>query len=239
MKPLGEACTLQKREPHFRMDRGPTHGVQTPTRNTSRAATVAGPDTLPADARSQIESERSRRGRKSTPKRHILTRHWLAWTAGAAGVTLGVVVMLWLTTPAMQPLAPGVAILANSNVSDATSLMAAVQTAGLRGSPDVKGAIEEIKRLDRERVTIKGWAVDIAASGSSLTIIAFASGIRVFTMMTSGARDDVAKSFGITDAGTNNISFQRTFICGPGEKLIVVAVTPDRMYGQFRSLTCP
>ena len=117
--------------------------------------------------------------------------------------------------------------------------MAAVQTAGLRGTPDVKGAIEEFKRLDNEHIAIKGWAVDGAAPGSSLTVLAFAGGIHVLTTMTSGARKDVAQIFGLSDADARNMAFQGTFTCGPGEKLIVVAVTPDRMYGQFRSLACP
>ncbi len=117
--------------------------------------------------------------------------------------------------------------------------MAAVQTAGLRGTPDLKGAIEGIKRIDSERVTIKGWAVDKTASNSWLTIIAFAGGPHVLTTVTNGARKDVAQMFGLSDAAAGNVSFEATFKCGKGETLVVVAVASDRTYSQFRSLACP
>ena len=150
---------------------------------------------------------------------------------------MGFAVVLWLTSPVTAP--PGVAILTNATVSDVTSLMAAVQTAGLRGTSDVKGAIEGIKRTDNERVTIKGWAVDTTASSSSLTIVAFAGGPHVLTTTTTGARKDIAQILGLSDAGARNISFEGSFACGPGKNIIVVAVTSDRTYSQFRSLVCP
>jgi hypothetical protein len=192
---------------------------------------------LTASARSQIAAERPPRERRTTPRSNILTRPWFTWISGAAAAVLGFVGVIWLTGPAATP--PGVAILTSSTVLDATSLMAAVQTADLRGTPDVKGAIEGIKRIDNARVAIKGWAVDRAASGSPLTIIAFAGGSHVLTKVTDGLRKDVAQMFGLSDAGANNVSFEATFTCGQGEKLVVVAVTSDRKYSQFRSLACP
>jgi hypothetical protein len=130
-------------------------------------------------------------------------------------------------------------ILANATVSDATSLMAAVQSAGLRGAQDVKGAIEEIRRLDNDRVTIKGWVADTTAPGSALTVVAFAGGHHVLTTVTKGARADIAKMLGLADANPANISFQGAFACRAGEKIIVIAVTSGAAYSQFRSLTCP
>ena len=168
----------------------------------------------------------------------MLAAPWFIPSLGVFIAALGFVVVLWLTEPATPP-APGVTILANAAISDATSLMAAVQTAGLRGSPDVKGAIEEIKRLDGERVMIKGWAVDAAANDSSLTVMAFAGGRHVLTTVSSGARKDVAQMFGLSDAGAANASFLGTFKCGQGQNLVVVAVTPSRTYGHFRSVACP
>jgi hypothetical protein len=117
--------------------------------------------------------------------------------------------------------------------------MAAVQTAGLRGTPDIRGAIEALKRIDNERVTLKGWAVDKTASNSLLTIMGFAGGPHVLTTATSGPRKDVAQTFGLSDATARNVSFEATFTCGPGQNLVVVAVTTDGTYSQFRSLVCP
>ena len=167
----------------------------------------------------------------------MLASPWFTWISGAFAAILGFAAVFWLTSPAPPP--PGVAILARATVSDATGLMAAVQTAGLRGSPDVKGAIEGLKRIDNERVTIKGWAVDKNASSSPLTIVAFAGGPNVLTTVTSGPREDVARMFGLSGAAARSVSFEAGFTCSKGQNLIVVAVTSDRTYSQFRSLVCP
>ena len=151
-----------------------------------------------ANVRSQIVAERSRPETRTASRPHVLGRPWFTWIAGAFAAALGFAVVFWLTGPAVAPRA--VAILASATVSDATGLMAAVQTAGLRGTPDVKGAIEGLKRIDNERVTIKGWAVDKTASSSSLTIIGFAGGPHVLTTVTNGPRKDVAQMFGLSDA---------------------------------------
>lgn len=117
--------------------------------------------------------------------------------------------------------------------------MAAVQTAGLRGTQDLKGAIEGIKRIDNERVIIRGWAVDKTAANSWLTIIAFAGGSHVLTTTTNGARQEVAQMFGLADGAAKNVAFEATFKCDKDKTLVVVAVASDRTYSQFRSLACP
>jgi hypothetical protein len=209
-----------------------------PTKNAPSPATaLAGADARAGKLRPQIVSERSPRERSITSGSHVLTRPWFRWMSGAFAAILSFTVVLWLTSPVTAP--PGVAILENANVSDATSLMAAVQTAGLRGTPDVKGEIEAIRRIDSERVTIKGWAIDKTESSSLLTIITFAGGPRVSTTMTNGARNDVAQMFGLSGAAARNVSFETTFRCAPGEKIVVVAVTSGHAYSQFRSLACP
>ncbi|QWG24756.1 hypothetical protein KMZ93_07660 [Bradyrhizobium sediminis] len=225
---------VQTIPPHLRPNRGPigAHPPRTPS------PAVGGADALATRARSHISSETPSRARNtSTSRLHILTRQWFTWIAGISAAILGFVVVLWLTSPVALP--PGVAILISASVSDASSLMAAVQAANLRGTPDVRGAIEEIKRLDNERATIKGWAVDATASDSLLTVIAFAGGTHALTTVTSGPRMDVAQIFGLSGANAAKLSFHGVFACKPGEKLIVIAVTPDRTYSHFRSLVCP
>jgi hypothetical protein len=157
--------------------------------------------------------------------------------AGAFAAVLGFTLVLWLTRPIERP--PGVAILENANVSDPSSLMAAVQTAGLRGTANVRGAIEEIRRLDNERVTIRGWAADTGTSDSSLSVIVFASGTHVLTTALNGPSMNMASIFRPFDKGVANNAFEGTFACRPDGRLIVVVVTPDRTYSQFRSLVCP
>ena len=223
---------MQETGPQFRPERGPK-GVH-PTR---RAPTPAATDTLAANVRPQIAPERSPRDRRNAPRPRILIQPWFTWISGACAAAMAFVVVLWLTSPVTLP--PGVAILASATVSDATGLMAAVQTAGLRGTPDVKGEIESITRIDNERVTIKGWAVDKTGSSSQLTIVAFAGGTHVLTTVTDGPRRDIARMFALSDARARNVSFEASFACGPGQNLLVIAVSYDHTYSQFRSLACP
>lgn len=217
---------MQTTGPHFRPERG-AMGVPPPSRAPSPAANI----------RSQMALESAPRKTRTAPPPRFLTRPWFIWMSGAFAAALGFAVVLWLTGPVSAP--PAVAILANATVSDATALMAAVQTAGLRGAPDVRGAIEGLKRIDKERVTIKGWAVDRTASSSQLTIIAFAGGPHVLTTVTSGPRKEVAQMFGLSEAAARNVSFETTFTCNPGQNLVVVAVTTENTYSQFRTLACP
>jgi hypothetical protein len=225
---------VQEKGPQFRPERGPTI-VQRTRHAPSPTATAA--DTLAANVRPQIAPERPTRDKRSSPRPHLLIRPWFTWISGAGAAALPFAVVLWLTSPVPPP--PGAAILASATVSDATSLMAAVQTAGLRGTPDVKGAIESIGRIDNEHVTIKGWAVNKTGSSPQLTIIAFAGGTHVLTTVTNGPRKDIAQMFALSDAAARNVLFEASFACGPGQNLLVVAVSSDRTYSQFRSLSCP
>jgi len=217
---------MQMGGPHFRPEPG-AMGIRPPSRESSPAANI----------RSRTAFERSPREVTTTPKPTFLTRSWFTWISGAFAAALGFAVVLWLTGPVAAP--PAVGILASATVPDATALMAAVQTAGLRGAPDVKGAIEGLKRIDKERVTIKGWALDRTGSSPQLTIVAFAGGPHVLTTVTNGPRKDVAQMFGLSDTAARNVSFETTFACHPGQNLVVVAVTAENNYSQFRSLACP
>ena len=103
----------------------------------------------------------------------------------------------------------------------------------------MKGAIERIGGVDNERVTIKGWAEDKTGSSPQLTIIAFAGGTHVMTTVTDGPRRGIAQIFSSSDARARNASFEASFTCSPGQNLVVVAISFDRTYSQFRSLACP
>lgn len=227
---IDRGVNVQEMGPQFRPERG--SGAQ----RTQRAPSPIAADTLAANVRS-IAPDRSPRDKRNAPRPRNLIRPWFTWISGACAAALAFAVVMWLTSPVTPP--PGVAILANATVSDAISLMAAVQTAGLRGTPDVKGAIESIGRIDNERATIKGWAVDKTGSSSQLTIIAFAGGTHVLTTVTNGPREDIGQMFALSGARARNVSFEANFACSPGQNLLVVAVSHDRTYSQFRSLACP
>jgi hypothetical protein len=173
------------------------------------------------------------------PRRHRSGpgRPWFVWTVGGLIGVVGFAAVLWLTAPTQRP-PPAVGILAGLAVSDMGTLMRAVQTAGLRGSSDIRGAIERIARQDDGRVLIKGWVADIAAKGTPLTVLAFTDGKNVWTTTAGGPRQDLWHALGLSDAVTNP-SFQGSLPCGHGRALIVIAVAPGNTYSQFASLTCP
>ena len=230
---------MQKREPHVQIGRESLQSSYRPRPTPSHPAKLAETEMRAAGGSARVTLKKAPRQRKNTASSNSRIQRWITWTIGGCAAVLGFIGVLWLTGPATAPPNPAIMILTNAAVSDATSLMAAVQTAGLRGTPDVKGAVEEIKRLDNDRVTIKGWVTDTSASGSVLTVVAFAGGNHVLTTVTIGARVDIAKMLGLADASAANMSFQGAFACRAGEKIVVVAVTSGAAYSQFRSLTCP
>lgn len=231
--------TLQKKEPHGLTGRELTRSSYRPRPTQAPPAMLDDAGRWAAGSPSQVRPERTRRQRKDGRSAFSQTRPWIGWAIGGCAALSGFVAVLWLTRPVAAPNTPAIAALTSATVSDGASLMAAVQTARLRGSEDVKGAIDEIKRLDNERVIIKGWATDITAPGSALTVIAFTGGKHVLTAVTEGARPDIARGFGLADASAKNMSFQGAFACRAGEKIVVIAVTSGAAYSQFRSLTCP
>jgi hypothetical protein len=172
----------------------------------------------------------------STPSQQRRSR--LIYLAGGLSLVLSFLLTLQLTKPG-NPASASLATLASSAVRDSRSLMAAVKAAGLKGSPKVKGDIDEIKRLDIDRVSLKGWAAEIGRSGIPLSVIAFAEGHGTTPIETQGTHPNLTQSLGLSDAGAENVSFQGSLTCRRGEKLIVVAVTPDNNYGYFGSRVCP
>ena len=164
-------------------------------------------------------------------------RSGLVYVAGALSLLFSFLVTLQLTKPGKLP-GSGIAALASSVVRDSRSLMAAVKAAGLRGSPKVRGDIDEVRRLDVDRVSLKGWAAEIG-HGGPLSVIAFAEGRGTTPIETEGSHPDLPPKLGPSDAAANNASFQGILTCRRGEKLLVVAVTQDNSYGYFGSRLCP
>jgi len=224
--------------PAFPVGNRPMPGPGFPERDPPLSFMAAGAKTRGPDVLCRSDQRAPRRRRGATSR--ILVRVWAVWAVsafiGVLGV-LGTFAVLWVTAPAAPSRA--VAVLANSSVSDAATLMMAVQTAALQGTPDVKGAIDEVRRTDDGQVTLKGWVVDAASRGQPLTIMVFAGGRNALTIAPSGARQDVASALGLSGQAAANLSFQGSLSCSRGERLIVVAVTPRNTYGYFGSLVCP
>jgi hypothetical protein len=212
--------------------------------------TVNGPIDLddPPPIKSSMDADRTRfrwpgekRTHQSNRSNSALrkpARPRLLWVAGGLIFAISFVAAMRLTKPARPP-TPAMTTLAGATISDLGRLMAAVKAAGLRGTPDVKGSIDEITRLDNDHVALKGWAADISDSGSPLAVMAFVDGRNTLTMETAGGRPDVASALGLSDAASANILFQGDLACSRGQKLIVVAVAPSDAYGYFGTRFCP
>jgi hypothetical protein len=165
-------------------------------------------------------------------------RSGLFYVAGGLSLMLSFLITLQLTKPGKLP-GSSIAALAGSVVRDGRSLMAAVKAAGLRGSPKVRGDIDEIIRLDVDRVSLKGWVADIGHSDAPLSVIAFTEGRGTIPIETEGTHANLAPKLGRSDAVANNASFHGILTCRRGEKLLVLAVTQDNSYGYFGSRLCP
>jgi hypothetical protein len=188
--------------------------------------------------RPQPNKKQTLQSNRPDPNPRRSARSWLTWVAGGLVFAVSFIIAMGLTKPPRPP-TPAMTMLAAATISDLGRLMAAVKAAGLRGTPDVKGNIDEIIRLDNDHVTLKGWATDISESDSPLAVMAFVDGRNKLTIETDGRRPDITAALGLSDAASANVSFEGNLVCSRGQKLIVVAVARSGVYGQFRSRLCP
>ncbi len=178
-------------------------------------------------------TQSSRPSRKSSARSRLFT-----WLCGGAILALSFWATVRLTGP-VKPPNPGIAVLAASVVSDPKTLMAAVKAAGFKGA-NVRGAIDEIKRLDNDRVTVRGWAAETSNANTPLTVMMFVDGRHRLTLETSGAHPNSIQALGLVDvASATNVSVEGTLMCSRGQKLIVVALTDSNTYGYIGPRFCP
>jgi hypothetical protein len=180
-----------------------------------------------------VPVQSSRLSRKWSTRSRLLT-----WLCGGAILALSFLATIRLTMPG-KPANPGIAVLASSVVSDAKTLMSAVKAAGFKGTTGVRGSIDEIKRLDNDRVTVKGWAVETSNTNAPLTVMMFVDGRHKFTTDTRGPHAGAIQAVGLPEAASaTNVSFEATLACSRGQKLIVVALADSNAYGYFGSRFC-
>lgn len=166
-------------------------------------------------------------------------RSWSIWIAGALTLVLSFVVTLRLTEVARPP-SPAVAAMMRSAVFDRRTLMAAIKAAGLKGSQTVKGAIDEVARLDDRQVSVAGWAGEIGNGGAPLDVLVFVDGENRLRIQTGGKHADVTGALGLSDVATaRDVAFRGAVACSRGQKLIIVAIADGGNYGYFSPRACP
>ena len=172
-------------------------------------------------------------------ERKLPGRRWLPLLACGFSLAVSFFTTLYLIEPHLPRTAAVVALM-QAQITDTHSLLTAIKAAGLRGSPNVKGTIDGVKRLNDSQVAIAGWAAEIGNSSTPLTVLAFVDGKVALAMRTSGRHPDVVSVLGASDAPeAANVSFQGTARCAHGQKLIVIAVTDGNSYGHFGARDCP
>jgi hypothetical protein len=175
----------------------------------------------------------SRLARKSSARSRLFP-----WLCGGAILALSFLATMLLTRP-VRPVNPGIAVLTSSVISDAKTLMSAVKAAGFKGATNVRGSIDEIRRLDNDRVNVKGWAVETTNANAPLTVMMFVDGRHRLTTETSGPHAGAIQAVGLPNAASaTNVSFEGSLACGRGQKLIVVALADSNAYGYFGSRFC-
>jgi len=200
--------------------------------------------TLPAPAVVNRTEVPVRAGGKKPPQPRVADKQtaihkWLPPAAGGLALAIGLLAASHFIAPRVSGTA-AVSALMRAEVSNTRLLLAAIKAAGLKGTINVKGAIDGLKRLDASRVAISGWAAQIGNSGAALTVLMFVDGKAALATRTTGRHPDVISALGASDApGAENVSFAGTAPCARGQKLIVVAVTDDNTYGYFGTRHCP
>ncbi len=162
---------------------------------------------------------------------------WPTLVSGAACCGLSFIVTLQAIAP--KPPSTAAAALSHAFVSDSRTLIAAIKAAGLRGSHNVRGAIDTITRLGRDRVSVTGWA-DEGTDDAPLDVLVFVDGENKLTIQTEGRRVDTLEARGWPDpAPTHTVAFQGSLACAHGQRLMVVAVAESGDYGYFNPRVCP
>ncbi len=155
-----------------------------------------------------------------------LVKDWLLWTATAAVCIVATYFVPWLTDLTIQAMEePGVrtAAFARASVRSRASLLGAARKAGLHRFGVTVG-VHEIRRIDEDRVNIRGWATDLSGNGSPLTVLGFVDGANVFETKTVGGR---------------NVAFEGTLTCRRGKKLFIAATTLSNRYVLLDGQFCP
>jgi hypothetical protein len=134
-----------------------------------------------------------------------------------------------------------VANLANSQVSDDESLSDAAISVGLRPSLSLKGAVDQLARLNETQIRITGWSADSNGNGAPITVIAFTDGRVALQTNTNGPRSDVTDHFKLSNDAALNTGFGGVLACRAGRPLFVIAVAGNRYtkLSTQNTLLCP
>jgi hypothetical protein len=134
---------------------------------------------------------------------------------------------------------PAVERLASRAVGSYSELPEAAAAAGLRLGRRFTYSVDNIVRVDAQRVTMDGWLADTDGDGTPLDVLIFVGAAVVGAVATKGEVPGVAKDYRFGLGAEKNIAFQSTFPCRSGEQPVVAGVGPKERYVPMRSPPCP
>jgi membrane protease YdiL (CAAX protease family) len=123
-------------------------------------------------------------------------------------------------------------------ISHGANVAAAASMAGFQPADYIRYGVDIFRRRANGQVEIAGFAGDMPGDGSPLAVLVLAGNKIIFQDETNGARDDIARIFGFTDAAAHNVGFSGALSCNAGEPLLGVVATPAKTYASF-PITCP
>jgi hypothetical protein len=129
--------------------------------------------------------------------------------------------------------------LARRDIYDRGDLIQAAVAAGLHSSDQIRGALDEITRINEREVAIKGWLVDPSGAGDPLTAIVFAGGHRRTAVETKGERADVAQKLRLVPGAEKNVGFHMTAVCRKDEPMVIVGIGREKQYLYLTTTRCP
>jgi activator of HSP90 ATPase len=147
----------------------------------------------------------------------------------------------WLTEPD-SPEAAKIKSFAASTISDEVTLRAAAAAAGLVNSTSIKGNVDELRRIDANKVRIVGWTAETSSlmpKASPITVMGFSAGKNVFTVETIGERRDVTVAQKLTNEAAKNVVFSSSLTCSTQEKLLIVSAALSGTYAILDIFNCP
>jgi hypothetical protein len=129
--------------------------------------------------------------------------------------------------------------LATATIFDRSDLIEAAVGVGLHSSDSMRGAVDEIRRLNASEVAISGWLADTGGEGEPLNLLVFVAGKHGGMTQTRGERPDVAQAVHLAAGAEKNVAYQMSLRCHAGDQLVIVGVGSDKQYIYLSAPRCP
>ena len=177
----------------------------------------------------------------------MLSNRRIFWTLLYAVVLLGsFFITLWLTAPETVPISPNafdpqsVAFqLARYRLTSISDLNRTARGLGLRFSPELKGNVDEMTRVNERDIKMSGWLADPRGASTPLEVMVFLGGTAVGFAQTTGERPDVTAALHLAFGAEKNVAFSVAFPCRGSDQPLIVGIGTEKQYVSLQTSPCP